>query len=120
MLLFLMITAFLLTIFFYSKRAVLDKPFFSFLFFFVDWASIRFGPRVTSVTLLLIDLVEVWATFRGLGFFGEAGFNLRERLLALQLLIANIGIVMLLLAAAIEEQRTARIALEAALRSRDE
>jgi signal transduction histidine kinase len=104
----------------YPKGTILDRSFFSFLILFVAWAAIRFGPRGTTLVLLVFDLVEVWLTTKGFGPFAFNDLSSIQRINALQLLVANIGFLMLLLAAAIDEQRTARIRAEEALNQRDE
>ncbi|HEX4998422.1 MAG TPA: ATP-binding protein [Terriglobia bacterium] len=103
----------------YPRSATLDRL-LSFLFFFVAWAAIRFGPRGTSVALLVVDLTQVWAISGGYGPLAGPDVGEGARILNLQILVANVGLLMLLLAAAIEEQRTARMTAESALKSRDE
>lgn len=92
----------------FSDRNALDLSYYSFLIFFVAWASIRFGARGTSLGLLIIDLVGVLVLKESNDIFN------------LQLLVANIGFLMLALAAAIEEQKAAREAAERALKMRDD
>jgi signal transduction histidine kinase len=127
LLLLFAMTASSIAIFVYTKRAALnpallslDRSLISFPFFFVAWAAIRFGPRGTSMALLIIDFIEVWATRLGFGPFASPELTTSETLLNLQILTANLGLLMLLLAAAIEEQRMARITAETALRTRDD
>jgi hypothetical protein len=84
------------------------------LLFFVAWGSIRFGPRATTLALLIIDVIEVPATGRGKGPFATSGMSPGDQLLDLQVLVVTAGLLMLLLAAAIEEQRGARPAAEEA------
>lgn len=92
----------------FSERNTLNLSYYSFLIFFVAWASIRFGARGTSLGLLIIDLVGVLVLKESNDIFN------------LQLLVANIGFLMLALAAAIEEQKAAREAAEQALKMRDD
>lgn len=87
---------------------------------FTTWAAIRFGPWATSLITLVLDLIIMGVTARGAGPFATAQMTPGERLLALQILAANFGLLSLLLAAALEEQRAARAAAEAATRARDE
>ena len=104
----------------YWKTPSFDQSMLSFLFFFVAWAAIRFGARGTSVALLTIDLILVGATRIGLGPFAIPALRAGDMILNLQILVVNVGLLMLLLAAAIEEQRKARMTAETALKSRDE
>jgi signal transduction histidine kinase len=86
---------------------------------FVAWASIRFGPRGTTVAMLLVDAILVSAAARGTGLFAGTA-SPADRLLNVQLLVASVNLLVLLLAAAIEQQRVARTAAENAARIRDE
>jgi signal transduction histidine kinase len=88
----------------------------SILLFFVAWAAIRFGPRASSLAMLLIDIIAVVLGFR----FARSGASSIFELLNTQILMGSIALLMLLVAAAIEEQRAARQATEEAVRSRDE
>jgi signal transduction histidine kinase len=107
-------------LFFFTYQTPLDPSLLSFLFFYVAWAAIRFGSRGTSVALLVINIIEVAATRIGLGPFASPEMPAAQKLLNLQILVTNIGLLMLFLAAAIEEQRAARMTAETALKSRDD
>lgn len=95
-------------IWYFTARNTLDLSYYSFLIFFVAWASIRFGARGTSLGLLIIDLIGVLVLKEANDLFN------------LQLLVANIGFLMLALASAIEEQKAARETAEQALKMRDD
>jgi signal transduction histidine kinase len=101
-------------VFYRSEASSLERSLPSLLLLYVAWGSIRFGPRMTTLGLFIIDVIEVMATGRGRGPFATSGLNPADQLLNLQLLVATIGLLMLLLAAAIEEQRAARAASEEA------
>lgn len=103
-----------------EKQSVFDRSLFSFLLMFVAWSAIRFGPKATALFLLLFDVIEVWLTINGRGTFAYTDLTTGDSILTLQLLIANIAFLMLILAAAIEEQRVARLNAEIALSSRDQ
>lgn len=105
---------------FMSQKMMLNLPLMTFLFFFVAWASIRFGPRSTTLALLIIDVIEVLGIRNKTGPFVFSELTTANLLLSLQIVTANLGLLMLLLAAAIEEQRAARLASEIALQSRDD
>ena len=86
---------------------------------FVAWASIRFGPRATTVAMLLVDAILVSAAARGTGLYAGTT-SPADRILNVQLLVASVNLLVLLLVAAIEQQRVARTAAEKATRMRDE
>jgi signal transduction histidine kinase len=100
-------------VFLRSEPTLLDLSLFALLSLFVAWASIRFGPRATTIAVLLVDMVMVGATVNGLGPFARSGIGPEVQLLNLQVLVATLALLTLLLAAAIEEQRVARAAAEA-------
>jgi signal transduction histidine kinase len=118
--LFVALTVSSVALFFFTYQTPLDPSLLSFLFFYVAWAAIRFGSRGTSVALLVINIIEVAATRIGLGPFASPEMPAAQKLLNLQILVTNIGLLMLFLAAAIEEQRAARMTAETALKSRDD
>lgn len=103
-----------------SDYHVIERSHFSFLIFFAAWAAIRFGARGVTVVLLLIDFLEVWASAHGFGTFTNLDLAPGQRILTLQLLVANVAAMMLILAAALEEQRALREGAEDATRMRDE
>lgn len=104
----------------YSELTFLNRSFFSFLILFVAWAALRFGPRGASISLLAFSMIEVYATIQGAGTFSNPDLPISDRLFTIQLLIANLGILMLVLAAAIEEQTVALRKAEAAIQTRDD
>ncbi len=103
-----------------TEATRLDPAMPSLLFLFIAWASIRFGPRATALAILILDFIAVGATSRAMGPFATSSLDPAAQLLNLQVLVANLGFLMLLLAAAIEEQREARSIAEAASHVRDE
>src|SRR5262249_25558279 len=72
------------------EPALLTQSLFSLLFLFVAWASIRFGPRATTVAVLVVDFVMVGATVHGFGPFGRSELAPEARLQNLQVLIATL------------------------------
>jgi signal transduction histidine kinase len=62
----------------------------------------------------------VWATVRGYGAFANLDLDPYQRLFTLQLFVTNLGILMLILAAALEEQMDLRFRAESATRIRDD
>ena len=100
-------------VFLRSEPTLLDLSLFALLSLFVAWASIRFGPRATTIAVFLVDMVMVGATVNGLGPFARSGLGPGAQLLNLQILVATLALLTLLLAAALEEQRVARAAAEA-------
>jgi PAS domain S-box-containing protein len=82
------------------------------LFFFplAVWAALRFGTHGTAFTSLLIAVLSIWGTVRGLGPFGRE--QSERALLLVQLVIAINVITGLLLAAVIAERRNAVKRLE--------
>ncbi len=119
-LLFSVLIACSCAIFLRREVSMLDRSLPSLLLLLVAWASIRFGPRAMTLALLVIDLIEVGATAAGTGPFALSGLTPVAQLLNLQMLLGSGGLLMLLLAAAIEEQRSTRIAVEVTMRSKDE
>lgn len=105
---------------FVSRDHVIDRSHFSFLVLFAAWGAIRFGARGLSLILLAVDLVEVYATMQGSGTFANVDLPPYERLLILQLLVVNIGVLLYILASALEEQSELRVEAETATNVRDE
>jgi PAS domain S-box-containing protein len=75
----------------------------------LPWAAIRFGPFGASAALLLFACLAVAGTDRGRGPFAAEG--LAGGVLALQLLAAALGALLLLLCAALAERGAVRRAL---------
>jgi len=82
------------------------------LFFFplAVWAALRFGTHGTAFTSLLIAVLSIWGTVRGLGPFAQEPSE--RALLFVQLIIAINAVTGLLLAAVIAERRNALKRLE--------
>lgn len=114
-----LLLAFSAVVILHPGEKVIDRAFFSYLIFFAGWAAVRFGAKGVTPTLIVIDLVQVWATVQGYGTFANLDLEPYQRLLTLQLFVTNLGILMLILAAAIEEQRDLRLEAESATKIRD-
>jgi len=94
--------------------------YFPLIIFSIAWAAIRFGPRGTALALFVGDLMLVGFLGPDIANFPAQFFSTHERFLILQLFLVTIGILMLLLAAALEEQRKAAVSAQAALKVRDD
>jgi signal transduction histidine kinase len=105
---------------FYPGLKVIERSLFSFLVFFAAWAAIRFGSRGATLALVVIDMVEIYATGHGIGTFANIDLLPSERLLSVQILVANVAMLVLVLAAALEEQTDLREGAETATRIRDD
>ena len=81
---------------------------------FLLWAAVRFGPRGMSASLLIIAVLVIWATTRGLGPFATASPD--GDLLHLQLFLVVVSVPLLLLSALLEEQQRTRDELRASQR----
>jgi signal transduction histidine kinase len=73
-----------------------------------------------TLALIVIDIVQVWASVHGYGAFANLDLGHYQRLLTLQVFVTNLGILMLILAAALEEQTDLRFRAETATRIRDD
>jgi PAS domain S-box-containing protein len=69
------------------------------------WAAVRFGPTGVSTALVVVVLLAVWSAAHGRGPFLSHSPN--ESALAMQALFGGISVVMLALAAVVEERRRA-------------
>ena len=67
------------------------------------WAAFRFGPRETATAILLLSVIAIGGTLRGLGPFARATQN--ESLLLLQAFVAVIAVTKLIVAAVVAERR---------------
>lgn len=67
------------------------------------WAAFRFGARETATVILLLSVIAIWGTLRGLGPFARDTHN--ESLLLLQAFIAVISVTNLIVAAVVAERR---------------
>jgi PAS domain S-box-containing protein len=72
---------------------------------FLLWAAIRFGPRGTSVCLLIVSALAIWGAGRGQGPFlaGSPTHNV----LSIQLFLIVIAVPLMILAAALQERERA-------------
>ena len=69
------------------------------------WAAWRFGPFESSVTMLVVTLVEVWRTILGRGPFSSGSGT--ENVLSVQAYSATVAIPLLLFALSARERRRA-------------
>jgi len=77
---------------------------------FLLWAAVRFGPRGTSTAILVLVVFAIWGATHGQGPFvtGSPEENARS----VQFFLIAMSVPVMLLAAALEERRKAREALE--------
>ncbi len=69
------------------------------------WAAFRFGPRETATSLLLLSLIAIWSTLRGLGPF--AGDTPAENVLLLQVFLAATAVLGLAFGAVVAGRKRA-------------
>ena len=88
----------------------------------IVFASIRYGEKGASGTILVIAITMTWNTLRDRGMF--AGHNEEMNILALQLFLTGLSIPILLLGAMVEELRnagkTTRTLAASLMRAQDE
>jgi signal transduction histidine kinase len=89
-------------------------------FFLVAWGSVRFGPRATTLSVVLVDCAMVGAAAMNRGPLAAFGLPPELQLLNLEILIIGSGLISLLLATAVEELLRAKLTAERALLVRDE
>ncbi|HSD48103.1 MAG TPA: MASE1 domain-containing protein [Pyrinomonadaceae bacterium] len=70
------------------------------------WAAIRFGPRGSSVALLIVSLFEIWGAIHGLGPFALQSPELNA--LSVQLFLILASMPLMFLAALIKERERAQ------------
>lgn len=78
---------------------------------FLIWAALRFGPPLTSASFTVVAFLVIWGAGHGRGPFLHAITQLDA--LPIQLFLITIGVPLLLLAAVIEERRSAERKLRA-------
>jgi len=83
---------------FSSIHALLNAP-----LPFLLWAAVRFGPRMTSTTIVLLGLLAIWGATHGDGPF--AASSPEENALSVQFFLIAMSVPVLLLAAVLEERR---------------
>jgi len=86
----------------------------AWLFPFLLWAAVRFGPLGASLSLLTTTLVAIWAATHARGLF--ARLPVAEYVPSLQLILSVVAIPLMCLAALIEERRRVESALAERLR----
>jgi signal transduction histidine kinase len=79
------------------------------------WLAARCRPVFAAAAAFIVSLSIVWTTTFGIGYFGNPGLSMGERVLAAQVSILLVTIGALVLAALFAEIREKRRAAEAAL-----
>jgi signal transduction histidine kinase len=83
------------------------------------WATVRFGPRGTSTTILLLVLLAIWGATHGEGPFVTS--SPEENARSIQFFLIAMSVPVLLLAAALEERRKDMVAQrQAELEAKDQ
>ena len=70
------------------------------------WAAIRFGPRGSSLALLVVSFFEIWAVIHGLGPFATQSAEMNA--LSVQLFLILASMPLMFLAALIKERERAQ------------
>jgi signal transduction histidine kinase len=81
------------------------------------WLAARCRPVFAAAAAFIVSLSIVWTTTFGIGYFGNPGLSIGERVLAAQVSILLVTIGALVLAALFAEIRDKRRLAEAALRA---
>jgi signal transduction histidine kinase len=81
------------------------------------WLAARCRPVFAAAAAFIVSLSIVWATTFGIGYFGNPGLSIDERVLAAQLSILLVTLGASVLAALFAEIRDKRRLAEAALRT---
>jgi signal transduction histidine kinase len=79
------------------------------------WLAARCRPVFAAAAAFIVSFSIVWTTTFGIGYFGNSGLSLSERVLAAQFSILLVTLAALVLAALFAEIRDKRRAAEAAL-----
>jgi signal transduction histidine kinase len=103
-----------LAIFLRSELLATVGP-FAVLFAPLLWLAARCRPVFAAAAAFIVSLSIVWATTFGIGYFGNPGLSIDERVLAAQLSILLVTIGASVLAALFAEIRDKRRLAEAAL-----
>lgn len=74
------------------------------------WSAFRFSPKESTLLLVLVTAIAVFATSHGFGSFSRE--SVKESLLVLQSFIAVVAVTTFVLSAAIEENRKAQARLK--------
>jgi PAS domain S-box-containing protein len=82
-------------------------PLMHFIAPFLVWAALRFGTRGQSAALLLLAVISVWCTMRGLGLFSAAFIQPDRSVLNLQLYLVVAALMTLLVCAVMQERLAA-------------
>jgi len=67
------------------------------------WAAVRFGPTGLNVTMLEVTLIAVWSALQGRGIFEYS--SMPERIISVHILLGLFILPLMLMAAAVAEQR---------------
>ena len=81
------------------------------------WLAARCRPVFASAAAFIVSLSIVWTTTFGIGYFGNPGLSIAERVLAAQFSILLVTLAALVLAALFAEIRDKRRLAEAALQA---
>lgn len=81
------------------------------------WLAARCRPVFASAAAFIVSLSIVWTTTFGIGYFGNPGLSIAERILAAQFSILLVTLGALVLAALFAEILNKRRAVEAALQA---
>jgi len=81
------------------------------------WLAARCQPVFAAAAAFIVSLSIVWTTTFGIGYFGNPGLSIEERVMAAQVSILLVTIGASVLAAAFAEIRDKRRSAEAALRA---
>jgi signal transduction histidine kinase/ActR/RegA family two-component response regulator len=76
-----------------------DTQYVYYIFIPLTWAALRTGQRGTTLSIVLVSSVAVWATYMGHGPFAPGG------LVSLQLFLIAMSGILLVFASAVEERR---------------
>jgi len=76
----------------------------------VLWAAIRFGEKGASTAIIVVTIVSIWRSFQGSTPFESA--DTEQNVFVLQVFLTAFSIPVLLIGAAIEELRTAKLKMQ--------
>lgn len=103
----------LVTLYVFSNNpptGILHQALLYVIFPFIIWSALRFGPRGAASSTLVISLIAIWGTARGLGPFSHESLN--DSLILLQTFLGVVAITSLILAATTAERLNAASALQ--------
>ena len=92
------------TVVLYNARKNPDPVLFYAPLPFLLWAVFRFGPRVTSVAILIVTVLAIWSSAHGHGPFTDESAEINAR--SIQMFLIMMTVPIMLLAAGIQDRRT--------------